>query len=155
MSRLAVGDRAPAFTLSDDRGKKIALSAFKGQRVVVYFYPADDTPGCTKQACQFNDELAAFSKLNVPVIGISPDDQTSHEKFRQKYKLKFTLLSDPDRRVMTKYGAYGEKKLYGKTVVGVIRSSFVVGATGRIEQALYAVRADGNAEKVMKFLATP
>jgi peroxiredoxin Q/BCP len=148
MSRLEVGARAPQFTLTNQSGEKIALRNFAQQRVVLYFYPADDTPGCTKEACQFNDELAAFEKLGVRVLGVSPDAADQHVAFRAKYGLRFDLLSDPDKVVMAKYGAYGEKMLYGKTVVGVIRSTFVIGPTGRIEHAWYAVRTDGHAAKV-------
>ena len=149
MTRLAEGDRAPAFTLSDQNGQKVALKDFAGQRVVLYFYPADDTPGCTKEACQFNDEFAAFKKLDVTVIGVSPDNAEKHQAFRAKYGLKFALLSDPEKSVMTKYGAYGEKMMYGKKVTGVIRSTFVIGPTGKVERAFYNVRADGHAAKVL------
>jgi peroxiredoxin Q/BCP len=149
MTRLAEGDRAPTFTLTDQNGQKVALKDFSGQRVVLYFYPADDTPGCTKEACQFNDEFADFKKLDVTVIGVSPDDAEKHRAFRAKYGLKFTLLSDPDKSVMTKYGAYGEKMMYGKKVTGVIRSTFVIGPTGKVERAFYNVRADGHAAKVL------
>jgi peroxiredoxin Q/BCP len=149
MTRLAEGDRAPAFTLSDQNGQKVALKDFAGQRVVLYFYPADDTPGCTKEACQFNDEFAAFKKLDVTVIGVSPDNAEKHQAFRAKYGLKFALLSDPEKSVMAKYGAYGEKMMYGKKVTGVIRSTFVIGANGKVERAFYNVRADGHAAKVL------
>jgi peroxiredoxin Q/BCP len=149
MTRLAVGKKAPAFTLSNQDGEDVSLRDFAERRVVVYFYPADDTPGCTKEACQFNDEFAAFRKLNVAVIGVSPDGAQKHQAFRAKYGLKFTLLSDPDKIVMTKYGAYGEKMMYGKKVMGVIRSTFVIGPTGTIEHAFYGVRADGHAAKVL------
>jgi thioredoxin-dependent peroxiredoxin len=149
MTRLSESDRAPAFTLTDQNGQKVALKDFAGQRIVLYFYPADDTPGCTKEACQFNDEFAAFKKLNVTVIGVSPDGAEKHRAFRAKYGLKLTLLSDPDHSVMTKYGAYGEKMMYGKKVMGVIRSTFVIGPTGKIERAFYNVRADGHAAKVL------
>jgi peroxiredoxin Q/BCP len=149
MTRLAEGDRAPTFTLVDQNGQKVALKDFAGQRVVLYFYPADDTPGCTKEACQFNDEFAAFKKLDVTVIGVSPDNAEKHQAFRAKYGLKFALLSDPAKSVMTKYGAYGEKMMYGKKVTGVIRSTFVIGPTGKVERAFYNVRADGHAAKVL------
>ena len=153
MTRLAEGDRAPTFTLVDQNGQKVALKDFAGQRVVLYFYPADDTPGCTKEACQFNDEFAAFKKLDVTVIGVSPDTAEKHQAFRAKYGLKFALLSDPEKSVMTKYGAYGEKMMYGKKVTGVIRSTFVIGPTGKVERALYNVRADGHAAKVLSGVA--
>ena len=150
--KLEIGGRAPAFTLKDQSGAPVRLADFAGQRVVLYFYPADDTPGCTTEACQFNDELANFVGLGVTVIGVSPDDGASHQRFIDKYGLNFVLLSDPDRTVMAKYGAYGEKQLYGKTVTGVIRSTFVIGPTGLIEHAWYGVRANGHAAKVLASL---
>jgi len=149
MAKLEAGDKAPAFTLPDQDGQKVSLKDFAGQPVVVYFYPADDTPGCTKEACQFNDNLRAFTKAEVVVIGISPDGADKHVKFRTKYDLKFPLLSDADHKVMEKYGAYGEKTLYGKKTVGVIRSTFLIGADGKIARAWHHVRADGHAEKVL------
>jgi peroxiredoxin Q/BCP len=152
MARLEPGVKAPAFTLLNQNGQKVALKDFIGTRVVVYFYPADDTPGCTKEACQFNSELLAFKKLNVSVLGISPDDAAAHVAFRSKYSLTFDLLSDPDKKVMAKYGAFGEKMLYGKVVQGVIRSTFVVGPTGTIEHAWYAVHADGHPARVLASL---
>ena len=152
MAKLEAGATAPAFTLPDQDGKPVKLSDFKGQRVIVYFYPADDTPGCTKEACQFNDGLLAFKRLGIKVLGISPDDAAAHVAFRKKFGLKFDLLSDPDKSVMTKYGAFGEKMLYGKLVQGVIRSTFLVGANGKIERAWYGVRADGHAAKVLSAL---
>jgi peroxiredoxin Q/BCP len=154
MSRLEVGVKAPAFTLKDHDGQKVSLKDFAGSRVVLYFYPADDTPGCTKEACQFNDELASFRSLDVQVIGISPDGVEKHQAFRGKYGLNFTLLSDPDKSIMEKYGAYGEKMMYGKKVQGVIRSTFVVGPKGTIERAYYNVRADGHAGKVLAGLSS-
>ena len=150
--RLEIGARAPGFTLPDQSGAPVRLADFAGQRIVVYFYPADDTPGCTTEACQFNDELDAFDGLAVRVLGVSPNDGASHQRFIAKYGLNFTLLSDPERTVMTKYGAYGEKQLYGKTVTGVIRSTFVIGPTGRVEHAWYCVRATGYAARVLAAL---
>ena len=149
MARLSVGDKAPTFTLRDQNGKTVSLQGLRGSRVVLYFYPADDTPGCTREACQFNDGLGDFTSRDVVVLGVSPDDAASHVAFRAKYGLGFDLLSDPDHTVMSKYGAYGEKMLYGKPVVGVIRSTFVIGPTGRIEHAWYALRTDGHARRVL------
>lgn len=149
MARLAEGDKAPSFTLKNEDGKSVSLKDFAGSQLVLYFYPADDTPGCTKEACQFNDELATFASAGVQVLGVSPDDATKHQAFRSKYGLKFSLLSDPTKTVMTKYGAYGEKMLYGKKVLGVIRSTFVIGPNGKIEHVFYNVRADGHAAKVL------
>jgi thioredoxin-dependent peroxiredoxin len=152
MARLEAGDKAPAFTLPDQDENKVSLKDFKGRPVVVYFYPADDTPGCTKEACQFNDNLRAFDRAGVTVLGISPDGAAKHIRFREKYGLKFPLLSDPDHGVMEAYGAWGEKTLYGKKSLGVIRSTFLVGSTGKIERAWYNVRADGHAEKVLELV---
>ena len=152
MARLEPGRKAPAFTLPNQQGKAVSLKDFAGEHVVLYFYPADDTPGCTKEACQFNDELAGLKKLGARVIGVSPDDAASHVAFRKKYGLKFDLLSDPDKKVMAAYGAWGEKMMYGKKVIGVIRSTFVIGPDGKIEQAWYGVRADGHAAKVVASL---
>ena len=153
MAKLEAGATAPAFTLPDQDGKPVKLSDFKGQRVIVYFYPADDTPGCTKEACQFNDNLKTFEKAGVAVLGISPDKAEKHVKFRTKYKLKFPLLTDADKKVMEKYGAWGEKTMYGKKTVGTIRSTFLVGPNGKIQRAWYHVRADGHAAKVLEEIA--
>ncbi len=152
MAKLEVGKKAPAFTLNNQDGAKVSLKDFAGQRVVLYFYPADDTPGCTTEACQFNDELKAFAKLDTVVLGVSPNNEASHIKFREKYGLKFNLLCDPDKKTMEKYGAYGEKILYGKTVIGVIRSTFIIGPTGTIERTWYSVKTNGHAAKVLEAL---
>lgn len=149
MAKLEAGDTAPDFKLPDQDGESISLDALRGRRVVVYFYPADDTPGCTKEACQFNEALESFSKMDVDVLGISPDGADSHRRFRSKYGLGLTLLTDSDHSVMESYGAWGEKTLYGKKSIGVIRSTFVIGADGTIEKAWYNVRADGHAAKVL------
>jgi len=154
VARLEVGTKAPPFTLKDEHGEKVSLKDLVGNRVVLYFYPADDTPGCTKEACQFNDEFAAFTKLGVLVFGVSPDGAEKHVAFKKKYGLNFALLSDPEKTVMATYGAYGEKMNYGKTIMGVIRSTFVIGPTGTIEHAFYGVRADGHAAKVLARLTT-
>ena len=154
MSRLEIGAKAPPFALANQAGKTISMKDFAGERFVIYFYPADDTPGCTKEACQFNDGLAAFRKLGVKVLGVSPDGAEKHVAFRKKYGLTFDLLSDPEKKVMTSYGAYGEKMMYGKKVNGVIRSTFVIGPTGQIERAWYGVRADGHADKVLATLSS-
>ena len=152
MARLEVGNKAPAFTLENQSGTKVALKDFAGERIVLYFYPADDTPGCTKEACQFSDGLAGFKKLGVRIVGVSPDSAAKHVAFRAKYGLSFDLLSDPDKKAMAKYGAFGEKMMYGKRVTGVIRSTFVIGPTGKVEHAWYGVRADGHAAKVLSSL---
>jgi peroxiredoxin Q/BCP len=152
MTTLAQGDLAPVFSLPDQDGSAVSLADFAGRRVVVYFYPADDTPGCTKEACQFSDLVDEYAALGVEVLGISPDGGTRHQRFRAKYGLKIALLSDPTHEVMARYGAFGEKTLYGRKTVGVIRSTFLVGADGRIERAWYHVRADGHAAKVLQAL---
>lgn len=149
MGKLAAGDRAPAFTLPDQDGNKVSLKDFAGRPVVVYFYPRDDTPGCTKEACQFNDNLSAFKRAEVTVLGISDDGAEKHRSFREKYGLQFPLLTDAGHRVGEKYGAWGEKTLYGKKTIGVIRSTFLIGGNGRIAHAWYNVKADGHAEKVL------
>ena len=126
------GKAAPQFTLSDAKGKKVALRDLKGKNVIVYFYPKDDTPGCTKEACGFRDLWGDVKKLNTVVLGVSPDGEASHKEFTAKYKLPFTLLSDPDKKVMEKYGAWGEKMMYGKKTVGVIRSTVWIGPNGKV-----------------------
>ncbi len=149
MARLAPGEEAPPFRLKDQDGEEVSLAGYAGRRVLVYFYPQDDTPGCTKEACQFNDNLAAFEAAGVPVLGISPDPPERHREFRKKYGLSFPLLSDPSHATMERYGAWGEKTLYGRTTTGVIRSTFLVDEQGRIARAWYNVRADGHASKVL------
>ena len=142
--RLSPGDQAPDFTLPDADGTPVALADYRGRTVVVYFYPAASTPGCTKEACDFRDNLASLNGAGVDVVGISPDPPAKLATFRDAEGLTFPLLSDPDRAVLGAYGAYGEKKLYGKTVQGVIRSTFVVGPDGTLAQALYNVKATGH-----------
>jgi len=150
--RLAPGDQAPDFTLPDVDGNKVSLSSLRGQRVIIYFYPAALTPGCTTQACDFRDSLASIAASGYAVLGISPDNQAKLVKFRDKEGLNFPLLSDPDRSVLQAYGAYGEKMMYGKTTVGVIRSTFVVGPDGKLEQAQYGVKATGHVARLRKEL---
>jgi thioredoxin-dependent peroxiredoxin len=146
--RLAPGDPAPDFTLLDADGQPVSLSSYRGQRVIVYFYPAAMTPGCTKEACDFRDNLADLNDAGLAVLGISPDQPAKLAKFRDKEGITFPLLSDPDRGTLEAYGAYGEKKLYGKTTVGVIRSTFVIGADGTVERALYGVKATGHVDRL-------
>jgi thioredoxin-dependent peroxiredoxin len=150
--RLAVGDPAPEFTLPDADGNEVRLADLRGRRVIVYFYPAASTPGCTKQACDFRDSLASFTAEGYAVLGISPDKPAKLVRFRDAEGLTFPLLSDPDRTVLEAYGAYGEKKLYGKTVTGVIRSTFVIDPDGKIEQAQYGVKATGHVAKLRRDL---
>jgi len=150
--KLAPGDEAPDFSLPDADGKTVPLSALRGQRVIVYFYPAAMTPGCTKEACDFTAALPDLTASGTAVLGISPDSPAKLAKFREKEHLAFPLLSDPDKTVLTAYGAYGEKMNYGKTIMGVIRSTFVIGADGKIEKALYAVKATGHVDRLRKDL---
>ena len=147
--RLAPGDPAPDFTLPDADGHPVSLSSYRGQQVIVYFYPAAMTPGCTKEACDFRDNRDVLGTKGIAVLGISPDPPAKLARFRDRDGLTFPLLSDPDHAVLEAYGAYGEKKLYGKTTVGVIRSTFVVGADGRIEKALYGVKATGHVARLL------
>ena len=151
-TRLAPGDAAPDFTLSDDRGGKVTLSDLRGQKVIVYFYPAAMTPGCTKEACDFSDSLDSLQAAGYTVLGISPDQPAKLAEFRELDGLTITLLSDPERQVLEQWGAYGEKKLYGKVVEGVIRSTFVVDETGKIEVAQYNVKATGHVAKLRREL---
>lgn len=151
--KLAPGDVAPDFSLPDADGQQVTLSGLRGQRVIVYFYPAAMTPGCTKEACDFRDNLGVLASAGLTVLGISPDSPQKLAKFRDKESLNFTLLADPDREVLRAYGAYGEKMNYGKKTVGVIRSTFVIDADGKIERAYYNVRATGHVERLRKDLA--
>lgn len=151
--RLSPGDPAPDFTLPDADGKDVSLSDYRGRKVIVYFYPAASTPGCTKQACDFRDNLADLGGAGIDVIGISPDKPTKLAKFRDNEKLTFPLLSDPDKSVLTAWGAFGEKTMYGKTVTGVIRSTFLVDEKGKIEVAQYNVRATGHVAKLRRDLS--
>ena len=150
--RLAPGDEAPDFTLPDADGNPVSLSALRGRQVIVYFYPAAMTPGCTKEACDFSESLPDLGKAGLTVLGISPDAPAKLARFRDKEHITFPLLSDPEREVIAAYGAYGEKLNYGKKTMGVIRSTFVVGADGKVEQAYYGVRATGHVERLRKEL---
>ncbi|MFF7449203.1 MULTISPECIES: thioredoxin-dependent thiol peroxidase [unclassified Streptomyces] len=150
--RLQPGDVAPAFTLPDADGNDVSLSDHKGRKVIVYFYPAALTPGCTKQACDFTDNLEVLAGAGYDVIGISPDKPEKLAKFRDKESLRITLLADEDKTVLDAYGAFGEKKNYGKTYLGVIRSTIVVDEEGKVERALYNVRATGHVAKIIKDL---
>jgi thioredoxin-dependent peroxiredoxin len=150
--RLAPGDQAPDFTLADADGGQVSLSSLRGQRVIVYFYPAAMTPGCTKEACDFRDSDEDLSSAGFAVLGISPDSPAKLAKFRDAERLTFPLLSNPDLSVLKAYGAYGEKMLYGKKTVGVIRSTFVIGPDGTVERAYYAVKATGHVARLRKDL---
>ena len=150
--RLTPGDPAPDFTLPDADGNEVSLSGHKGRKVIVYFYPAALTPGCSKQACDFTDNLDLLASAGYDVIGVSPDKPEKLAKFREKESLKVTLVGDPDKQVLEAYGAFGEKKLYGKTVVGVIRSTVIVDEAGNVEHAWYNVKATGHVAKLIKDL---
>lgn len=151
-TRLAPGDKAPAFSLPDADGNTVSLADYQGRRVVVYFYPAASTPGCTKQACDFRDSLAELNEAGLDVVGISPDKPEKLAKFRDAEGLTFPLLSDPDRKVLTAYGAYGEKQMYGKTVTGVIRSTFVVDEKSKIAVAQYNVKAAHTTTNIQRLI---
>ncbi|MGH9299297.1 MAG: peroxiredoxin [Acidimicrobiales bacterium] len=153
MPRLTAGEKAPDFSLLDEEGSLVSLSDFAGERIVVYFYPADDTPGCTKEACQFTDLFDEYSAAGVTVLGVSPDGAESHRAFRNKHNLRIHLLTDAGHEVMERYGAYGEKTLYGKKSIGVIRTTSLIGPGGEIERIWYHVRSDGHAAKVLAEVA--
>ena len=152
MPQLAPGDLAPAFTLPDADGRPVSSTDLRGRRTVLYVYPAAMTPGCTTQACDFRDSLSSLHAAGVAVVGLSPDPVAKLAKFRDKESLTFPLLSDPDHSVLEAWGAWGEKKLYGKTMVGVIRSTFVLDAKGRVEQAMYGVKATGHVARLRREL---
>ena len=150
--RLEIGDQAPAFTLPNDSGETTSLADYQGKRVLVYVYPRANTPGCTTEACDFRDSLTQLNDLGIEVVGISPDTVNKLVAFREKNNLTFPLLADPDKNVLKEWGAFGEKKNYGKIVEGVIRSTFLVGTDGTIELALYNVRATGHVARVIREL---
>ena len=149
---LQVGMQAPAFTLADKDGKMVSLSDFLGKKVVLYFYPKDNTPGCTRQACAFAAAYSEFEKKNAIVIGISKDSSSSHEKFAEKYNLPFVLLSDPELHAIQAYGVWQEKKLYGKTSMGVVRTTFIIDEQGKIMKVMPKVKPDTNAAEVLELL---
>ena len=151
-ARLAPGDKAPDFTLPAEDGSTLSLAQLRGRKVVLYAYPAAMTPGCTKQACDFRDSLASLQAAGYEVVGISPDRPDKLAKFRERDALTFPLVSDQDKSVLTGYGAFGEKQMYGKTVTGVIRSTFVIDEEGRIEKAMYNVKATGHVAKLRREL---
>ncbi len=150
---LKVGNKAPAFALESSEGGKLALKDLKGKNVVVYFYPKDNTPGCTTEALAFRDHKAELDALNAVVVGVSKDSIASHCKFRDKHELTFPLLSDPEGKMLEKYGAWGEKKLYGRVFMGIIRSTVVIDAEGRVRAHFPKVRVKGHVEAVLKALA--
>lgn len=152
MAQLQAGDTAPDFQTTDDAGNSVKLSDFHGQNVVIYFYPKDDTPGCTTQACNFRDSYADLQAKNAVVLGVSPDDEASHEKFKNKFSLPFPLLVDEDHAIAEAYGVWGEKSMYGKKYMGVIRSHFVIDSDGKIVDAQYNVKADKSTAQALEAL---
>jgi thioredoxin-dependent peroxiredoxin len=149
---LKTGAKAPSFELFSDEGKKVSLKDFAGRKVVLYFYPRDNTPGCTKEACSFSENNKRLQKAGAVVIGISADSVASHQKFKQKYNLGFTLLSDPDKEVIEKYGVWKEKNMYGKKMMGVERTTFIIDEQGKIAHVFPKVKVDGHTEEVLKAL---
>jgi peroxiredoxin Q/BCP len=149
---LTQGQSAPDFTLPDDEGRPVSLAGFRGRKVVVYFYPKDNTPGCTKEACSFRDVFDDFLATGAVVLGISADDAKSHGAFRKRFNLPFHLLSDSDHKVAEAYGAWGEKTMYGKKVVGIIRSTFIVDENGMVARVFPRVKPEGHGEEVLKAL---
>ena len=149
---LTIGSKAPAFKLASSEGGEVSLAGLRGTRFVLYFYPRDNTPGCTQEACDFRDHFAKLKKAGVPVYGVSKDTVKVHDGFRAKYRLPFPLLSDPDNAVSTAYGAFGKKMMYGKEVQGTIRSTFLIGADGKVEQAWSPVKVKGHVEAVLAAL---
>ena len=149
---LEPGERAPAFTLTADDGTKVRLSTLKGSPIVLYFYPRDDTPGCTREACAFRDQKAKLKKLGAVVLGVSPDHVESHRKFRNKYKLNFPLLADENHKVAEKYGAWREKTRFGKKAMGIQRSTFLIDPLGKVAKVWKSVKVDGHDEQVLKAL---
>ena len=147
------GKKAPDFTLADYTGKQHKLSDYKGKPVVLYFYPKDDTPGCTKEACSFRDSYSDFKRAGVEVIGISVDDEKSHEKFINKYNLPFTLLSDPDKKVVEKYGVWVEKSMYGKKYLGTARTTFLLDETGKVIRVFEKVKPENHAQEILQILS--
>ena len=147
---LSVGDKAPVFSLKSGEGKTVKLSDFKGKKVVIYFYPKDNTPGCTKEACGFRDDFAEFRKKGIEILGISPDDPTSHQKFATKFELPFTLLADPEHDVADKYGVWAEKNMYGRKFWGIKRTTFIVDEEGKIQEIYKKVNTDTHSKDILK-----
>lgn len=153
MSKLNIGDAAPDFTATTDSGKPVKLSDYRGKRVVLYFYPKDDTPGCTTQACGFRDAYPQIEEKNAVVLGVSPDNEKSHVKFKSKFNLPFTLLVDTDHAIAEAYGVWGEKSMYGKKYMGIIRSNFVIDEQGKIVKTMYNVKPAESTEEALAALS--
>ena len=149
---LTEGTKAPEFTLTDDQGQEVSLSDFAGKKVVIYFYPKDDTPGCTKEACSFRDNHSAILARGAVVLGVSADDTKSHEKFKTKFELPFPLLSDPEKKMIQAYDAWGEKQMYGKSYEGILRSTVIVDEQGNVVKVFPKVKPEGHAEEVLGYL---
>lgn len=147
------GSAAPAFKTTDANGNAVSLKDYRGQKVVLYFYPKDDTPGCTKEACSFRDSFSKFKKQGIAVLGVSPDSEASHKKFSAKYKLPFTLLADKDKSISEAYGVYGEKKFMGRTYMGVHRTTFLIDEKGKIKKVFEKVKPDEHASEVLEAFA--
>ena len=155
MAELKVGSKAPDFTVLTDAGEKLKLSSLKGKKVVLYFYPKADTPGCTKQACGFRDEMPSFAGADAVILGVSPDPVKAVAKFKEKYALPFNLLADEDHAVAEKYGVWAEKSMYGKTYMGVARTTFIISPEGKITHIFPKVKVEGHSAEVLAALATP
>lgn len=149
---LKIGDKAPDFTLLSDKKESVTLSNLRGKKVVLYFYPKDDTSGCTKEACGFRDNLPKIETQKAAILGVSPDSVESHQKFIKKYNLNFTLLSDPDHKIAEDYGVWGEKSMYGKTYWGILRTTFIIDEHGKIVRIFEKVKVDGHAEEILDSL---
>lgn len=152
MATPKIGNKAPDFSLSDADGKKVKLSNFKGKKVILYFYPRDNTPGCTQEACDFRDTKKKFDQADSVILGISPDSEKSHQNFRSKFDLPFVLLSDPDRKVAEAYGVFKEKKMYGKTVMGIERSTFLIDEQGKLVKEMRKVNVKGHVDQVLELI---
>ena len=152
MALLEVGTVAPDFNTTDQNGNRVSLNGYKGKKVILYFYPKDDTPGCTKEACAFRDSFPKFKKLNVGVLGVSIDDEKSHKKFIEKYKLPFTLLADTDKKIVESYGVWGEKSMYGKKYMGTNRVTYLIDESGRIAAVFPKVKPETHAEEILSIL---
>lgn len=153
MAELLPGAKAPAFSLTGQDGKQYSLKDLKGKKIVLYFYPKDDTSGCTKEACSFRDNLSAVKKKGAVIIGVSPDPVSAHEKFQKKYDLNFPLLSDESKKMLTEYGVWQEKSMYGRKYMGVVRTTFIIDEKGKITHIFPKVKVDGHTEEVLKALS--
>jgi peroxiredoxin Q/BCP len=149
MALLEVGDRAPEFKTTDQDGESVSLKDFRGRKIVLYFYPKDDTPGCTKEACSFRDDYSKFRKRKIEVLGVSVDDEKSHKKFAEKYDLPFRLLADTDKKIVKDYGVWGEKSLYGRKFMGIHRVTYVIDEKGKVAAVWPKVKPDGHADEIL------